>query len=197
MTLPDPTSPAERREPLVHDLKTWPKPFAAVRAGLKPWELRLNDRDHQVGDTLRLREWSPAIPDDYPNPGFYTGQVEERLVTWMLDGGRFGLPKGYVIMSLAPPPEGSGLDLDGMEKVAKVATPGPWTIVKQVSANEKVVARGHGRHRYRDLTVCLTVSRYALEGAAINAANTAHIATFDPPTVLKLISLARRAGDQP
>lgn len=77
-----------------HDLKTWPGPFQAVRDGLKPWELRKNDRDYRVGDLLRLREWCPDIED-------YSGAVEERLVKWMLEGPAFGLPDGYVIMSLA------------------------------------------------------------------------------------------------
>lgn len=77
-----------------HDLKTWPGPFAAVRSGLKPWELRLNDRDYQVGDRLRLREWCPEA-------SAYSGEIEERTVSWMLDGG-FGLPPGYVVMSLLP-----------------------------------------------------------------------------------------------
>lgn len=79
----------------VIDLKTWPGPFAAVRAGLKPWELRLDDRGYQVGDLLRLREWSP-------DSEAYTGEVEERLVIWKLDGGSFGLPTGFCIMSLVP-----------------------------------------------------------------------------------------------
>lgn len=78
----------------VHDLKTWPEPFAAIRADLKPWEFRLNDRDYQVGDKLRLREWSPT--DEA-----YTGEVEERLVPWVLRGGQFGVPKDFAIMSLA------------------------------------------------------------------------------------------------
>lgn len=78
----------------VHDLKTWPEPFAAIRADLKPWDFRLNDRDYQVGDKLRLREWSPTDQ-------VYTGEIEERLVPWILHGGHFGVPKDFAIMSLA------------------------------------------------------------------------------------------------
>lgn len=79
----------------VHDLKTHPEAFAAVRAGLKPWELRLNDRNFQVGDGLHLAEWSPISRS-------YTGETEDRVVTWVLHGGQFGLPEGYVIMSMRP-----------------------------------------------------------------------------------------------
>ena len=74
-------------------LKTWPEPFAAIRAGLKSWELRKNDRDYRVGDLLALEEWNP-------DTGMYTGQVTGAVVTWILHGGQFGLPGGYVIMSL-------------------------------------------------------------------------------------------------
>lgn len=84
-------------EASTHDLKTWPEPFAAIRAGLKPWELRKDDREYQTGDVLRLREWSPT--DDA-----YTGEVEERRVGWLLHGGNFGLPSGYVIMTILPTP---------------------------------------------------------------------------------------------
>ena len=78
-----------------HDLKTWPEPFAAVRTLLKPWELRRNDRDYQVGDLLRLHEWDPATEEA-------SGEMEVRRVTWMLNGPAFGLPEGYCIMSMEP-----------------------------------------------------------------------------------------------
>ena len=54
-----------------HELKTWPKYFAAVRSGQKRFEIRRNDRDFKVGDILVLREFDPE--DDA-----YTGQAEER-----------------------------------------------------------------------------------------------------------------------
>lgn len=84
-----------------HDLKTWPDVFAAMAAWLKPWDLRINDRGFAVGDKLRLKCWSPADQDE-------TGEVLERLVIWMLEGPAFGLPEGYVIMSLAEMPGEGG-----------------------------------------------------------------------------------------
>lgn len=92
-----------------HDLKCWPEPFAAIRAGLKQWELRRNDRDYQIGDLLWNREWNPETEE-------YTGEAAGNLVTWMLNGPAFGLPEGYCIMSLdrnpalaiQQPPEGVG-----------------------------------------------------------------------------------------
>ncbi len=42
----------------VHELKTWPESFRAVRAGAKTHEVRKNDRDFRVGDVLVLWEWA-------------------------------------------------------------------------------------------------------------------------------------------
>ena len=43
-----------------HHLKTWPKYFQLVRSGHKTFELRIDDRDFQVGDKLTLQEWLPT-----------------------------------------------------------------------------------------------------------------------------------------
>lgn len=39
-----------------HDLKLKRLYFEDKLAGLKPWEIRKNDRDYQVGDTVTFRE---------------------------------------------------------------------------------------------------------------------------------------------
>jgi len=44
-----------------HDLKIWPKHFQDVWNGIKTFELRLNDRDYQAGDVLRLYEFDPHM----------------------------------------------------------------------------------------------------------------------------------------
>ena len=44
----------------VHDLKILKEYFDAKLAGIKPFEIRNNDRDFQVGDYLRLREIVPT-----------------------------------------------------------------------------------------------------------------------------------------
>ena len=42
----------------IHNLKTWPKEFQAIRTGEKTVEVRLDDGAHyQAGDLLLLREW--------------------------------------------------------------------------------------------------------------------------------------------
>jgi hypothetical protein len=82
------------RQPVRHELKTWPAMFQPVFDGIKPWELRQNDRDFQVGDTLHLCEWSPDAQR-------YTGRSIEADVTYIFPGGIFGLPLHVCIMTLA------------------------------------------------------------------------------------------------
>lgn len=60
-----------QREPKTHHIKALPDFFNQVCAGNKNFELRLNDRDYRVGDTVILYEWSP-------NTG-YTGAVSKEL----------------------------------------------------------------------------------------------------------------------
>lgn len=56
-----------RKPNLIHDLKIHPEPFRAVQANKKTAELRKMDRDYQVGDLLRLKEFDPDSSE-------YTGQ---------------------------------------------------------------------------------------------------------------------------
>jgi len=81
-----------------HDLKCWPRPFQALYDGTKTFEYRLNDRDFEVGDTLRIKEWNPDIGDG----GQYTGRELKVAVTYILRGGKFGVPKRYVVMAVEP-----------------------------------------------------------------------------------------------
>jgi hypothetical protein len=78
-----------------HDLKCHPIPFAAVRSGAKPYEIRHNDRDYEVGDSLLLREWDPTT-------GLYTGAFVLRLVTYMTPSGEWGLPEDLCVLGIPP-----------------------------------------------------------------------------------------------
>lgn len=79
----------------LHQLKTWPEQFRAVRDGVKRHEWRKDDRGFQVGDELGLREWDPATEK-------YTGSFWTYRVTWITRGPDFGIPEGYCVMSIAP-----------------------------------------------------------------------------------------------
>lgn len=73
---------------MVHQLKTLPVYFEAVRKGDKTFEVRKNDRDFQVGDTLHLREW---------DGNKYTGKDARRKVSYILDNPEY-VKEGYVVM---------------------------------------------------------------------------------------------------
>lgn len=75
-----------------HYLKAWPEYFQAVKDGTKTFEIRKDDRNFQVNDTLVLQEYDPETG--------YTGVDDLRFeVPYILRGQPF-LPEGYVCMSL-------------------------------------------------------------------------------------------------
>lgn len=74
----------------MHQLKIKPEYFADVANGIKTFELRKNDRDFKVGDTLVLQEYD----------GDYTGRFRKVTVTYLLKGGIYGLDKDYVILGI-------------------------------------------------------------------------------------------------
>lgn len=77
-----------------HILKVWPKFYGAIVSGMKTFELReRRDRDFKVGDMLYLEEWSL-------DKG-HSGRTATRRIAYILEGGQFGLAKGYCIMALA------------------------------------------------------------------------------------------------
>lgn len=80
-----PTRPRE------HELKTWPRFFAALLAGTKTFEVRPDDRGFRVGDSLHLREW-------HPRRERYTGRECWATVSYILTG--FGVADGHVAMAL-------------------------------------------------------------------------------------------------
>lgn len=75
---------------MLHSLKIAPDHFAGQVNGTKTFELRLNDRDFQVGDVLALQEY--AHPE-------YTGRNVKRYVVGLLRGPVLGLADGWVILS--------------------------------------------------------------------------------------------------
>lgn len=82
-----------KQETPVHDLKCWPEAFNGLWEGRKLFEIRRNDRDFHVGDTLKLREYLVVRET-------YSGRIIRATVTWMTPGGQWGLPKDICVMSL-------------------------------------------------------------------------------------------------
>jgi hypothetical protein len=88
------------RGPMTHSLKTDPIVFQAVFDGSKTHEIRLNDRDFRVGDTLNLIETESS--GDAMRAGArlkYTGRAVEKRVSHVLSG--YGLHPDWVILSFA------------------------------------------------------------------------------------------------
>lgn len=76
-----------------HELKTWPLPFQAVVDGIKPYEIRRNDRPFKAGDTLLLHEWDPEGSG-------YTGRTVVCRVTHISGPSEWGLPDDVIVMGV-------------------------------------------------------------------------------------------------
>jgi hypothetical protein len=98
-----------------HTLKTDHEVFQAVWEAKKTYELRKNDRNFQVGDTLDLAEtvytgaeMAPRLNGAFPGetipgkPLEYTGRHCYFKVTHILNGPIYGLTDGWCIMSIVP-----------------------------------------------------------------------------------------------
>ncbi len=80
-----------------HELKIWPSCFAAVKAGNKPFDVRENDRNFQVGDVLLLNEFDPETEQ-------YTGHTVTRWVSYVLQGGVFGIQPDWCVLGFSDLP---------------------------------------------------------------------------------------------
>src|SRR6266851_2256605 len=83
--------------PKSHELKIWSDFFNDVASGKKPFELRRDDRQFDVGDTLHLQEFRPAV-------GEYTGRTVDVVITYIMRSSRnttkIGLPQGFCIIGI-------------------------------------------------------------------------------------------------
>jgi hypothetical protein len=89
----------EMQLPRTHQLKSWPEHFAMAAAGLKPFEIRRNDRDFKVGDRLNLKEWIPLGADR----GKFTDR--ELLLDVLTVTEPIGILPGFVAMTVAATPK--------------------------------------------------------------------------------------------
>jgi hypothetical protein len=89
-----------------HEVKIWPENFTPLDHGEKTAEYRKDDRGYAVGDIVVAKEWDP-------NTERYTGRVTIRRISHIVRGGCFGMPVGYVMISLNRTlPQGGDLSPD-------------------------------------------------------------------------------------
>lgn len=58
-----------------HELKIYPKYFEEILDGKKTFEIRKDDRDFQVGDSIVLKEWDNIK---------YSGREIQAIIKYML-----------------------------------------------------------------------------------------------------------------
>jgi len=78
---------------MIHELKILNKYFEEVFLSHKTFEIRKNDRNFRKGDKLILKEW-----DD--SKQIFTGRKLARTVTYILEGGSFGIEEDFVVMAI-------------------------------------------------------------------------------------------------
>ena len=78
---------------MIHELKTHPEYFQKIWNREKLFEVRKDDRDFKVGDTLLLLEYDPF------SRNFSTLQIKAEI-SYKLNGGQLGIENGFCILSL-------------------------------------------------------------------------------------------------
>lgn len=80
-----------------HRLKSWPQFYWPAYAGAKRFEVRRNDRNFKVGDTVDLCEWEPVT-------GEYTGQEFTAEIVYLFEPGADpilpGIEPGFCVFGL-------------------------------------------------------------------------------------------------
>jgi hypothetical protein len=75
---------------MIHNLKCESKYFEDVKNGIKPFEIRKNDRNYCVKDYLLIQEYSNEK---------YTGRTIQVQITYITDFPD-GLKEGYVCLGI-------------------------------------------------------------------------------------------------
>jgi len=113
----------------IHELKCWRGPFAELLAGRKTFEYRKDDRRFEVGDSLVLRQWDEVVQA-------YTSERVNTLharVTHILRASNFGVPDGFVVLSLGGVRTDDG-DVDRSQPAPAVAMTEELEVVLRLAA---------------------------------------------------------------
>ena len=76
---------------MIHQIKIKKEYYNRAIEGLKPWELRLNDRDYQVNDIVCMQVIEKGLPIDK----YLSGKI-----TYILNSFNDALGNGWVIFTV-------------------------------------------------------------------------------------------------
>lgn len=157
------------REPITHDIKIYPEFFSAVCTGVKRAELRKNDRDYRVGDTLHLMETPRGSCHQ-------TGEFINVKITHIADVGEW-MP-GYVLLSV---------ELQERRK----ADSEPVGTAEPISFDE------WSRKCALQITLCYPDFREKAQYIWDSARETQHVAPVVPDDglITELLTIAKEAAD--
>ncbi|WP_187261283.1 DUF3850 domain-containing protein [Pontibacter beigongshangensis] len=82
-------------------LKIWPEFYEPVKSGVKPFDLRLNDRNYKPGDVVQFEEYCPKMK-------CYTDRRFMKKVTYVLENWP-GLEENFCILGLRDIDRGGGV----------------------------------------------------------------------------------------
>ena len=75
---------------MTHELKILPEYFEAVLSRNKSFEIRRDDRDFKVGDTLLLKEYDSIFK-------VFTGRTAKRKITYIT---AYAQQEDYIVMAM-------------------------------------------------------------------------------------------------
>lgn len=88
---------------MLHELKILPEYYDAVANGIKTFEIRKNDRNYKVGDTLRLREFDEddIYQVQWATHSEYSGKECFAAITYIFNLKDFlNVDEDYVILGI-------------------------------------------------------------------------------------------------
>lgn len=86
---------AEPHKAKVHSIKCIDPFFTECKLGIKPFEVRKDDRNYQVNEYLELRKFDPERQAYVKGENPVLGRI-----TYKLSGGKFGIEKGYCVLGM-------------------------------------------------------------------------------------------------
>lgn len=89
---------------MLHELKVLARYWDAIADGSKTFEVRRNDRAFQVGDILELKKMDDdgRFYEHDPPSSSHVKTIRKRI-TYLFQGGRFGIEAGYCVLGLGEP----------------------------------------------------------------------------------------------